>query len=197
MGALETVNTTLQWLLLCMGKHPTVQCRLQAEIDAQIGTTRQPELSDRPCTPYVDAVIEELFRFSSLAPLGILHIALEDAELCGYKILENTLLISNIYGLHHDPEVWNDPEFFRPERFLNENGKLNKSLLATMLPFSTGKRSCPGESLARDQVYLYTTSLFQKFSVHCSEDVRMESTTAGITRAPKPFKVTFTKRFYE
>ena len=194
MGALETVSTTLEWLLLYMGKYPQVQARLQAEIDAEIGTTEQPQLSDRPKTPYVYAVIQELLRFSSVGPLGaVFHRALEDTHLCGYKISKNTLLIGNFYGVHYDSEVWGDPDIFRPERFLSVDGTVNKNMVAMTVPFSVGKRSCIGESLARDQIYLYVTSIFQRFSVHCSEDVRMENTT-GVVRAPKPYEITFTKR---
>ena len=195
MGSLETVSTTLDWLLLYMAKHPKVQARLQAEIDGEIGTTKQPELSHRPKTAYVDAVIQELLRFSSVTPLaGLFHRAWDDTELCGYKIPKNTLLIASTYGVHYDPEVWGDPEVFRPERFLNDEGKVNKNLVAMTLPFSTGKRSCIGESLARDQIYLYITSIFQRFSVHCSDDVRMDN-TVGIIRVSKPYELTFTKRF--
>ena len=197
MGSLETISTTLDWLLLYMGKHPQVQAKLQAEIDALIGVRNQPKLSDRPNTPYVHAVIQELLRCSSLIPLaGVAKRALEDAELCGYKIPKNTLLIGNAYGVHHDPDLWGDPHVFRPERFLSADGTVNKKMVAITLPFSVGKRSCFGESLARDQIYLYVTSIFQRFSVRCSEDVTIQC-TAGIARAPKPFQITITKRFHE
>ena len=174
MGSMETVSTTLDWFLLYMSKHPEVQKKVQAEIDEKIGTTRVPALSDKVNTPYVDAVIQELLRFSSITPLGgLLYRTTEDTELLGYTIKKDTLIIGNIYGVHNDDEVWGDPENFRPERFLDEAGKVDRNLVRMTVPFGTGRRSCIGESLARDQIYLYCTGILQRFDVSCEEGTHL------------------------
>ena len=87
MAAMETVSTTIDWLLLYMAKHPEVQKKVQAEIDEKIGTMRVPALSDKDNTPYVEATIQELFRCSSVLPLsGVFKRATEDTVLFGYVI---------------------------------------------------------------------------------------------------------------
>lgn len=113
--------------------------------------------------PYTEALIAETLRYSSIAPIGI-HRALKAQEFRGYMIPKDTLLIQNLYFIHHDPRVWGDPENFRPERFLSPDGKTFKKHDALM-PFSTGRRQCLGESLARDSLFLFTTNIFQRFWV--------------------------------
>ena len=194
---METTSKTLDWLLLCMAKHTQVQKKVQAEIDEKIGTTRRPQLSDKDNTPYVDAVVQELLRFSTIGPFGLFHRATEDTQLRGYNIKKDTIIIANLYAVHFDQDVWGDPENFRPERFfIDGTGTTDRNPMKTILPFSSGKRSCIGENFARDQIYLYCTSILQQFNIICDEDFAIE-TTVGFLRAPKDFTLTFEKRFTE
>lgn len=75
------------------------------------------------------------------------------------------MIIGNIYAVNRDPEIWsNDAEVFKPERFINsDDGTLKKDLIDSVAAFSTGKRVCLGESLARTQLFLFITSIFQQF----------------------------------
>lgn len=74
------------------------------------------------------------------------------------------MIIPNLYSVHHSTEIWGDPEAFRPERFLTEDGqRVLKS--ENLLAFGTGKRACLGEALARDIYFLFLTSIFQRFEI--------------------------------
>ncbi|CAG7836158.1 unnamed protein product [Allacma fusca] len=196
MSSMESVSTTLEWTLLYMCCVPEVQKKLQAEIDQMIGTTRSPLLIDRPRMTYMDAVTSELLRFSTITPMnGPWRRATEDGEYKGYTIPRNTFLVANTYALHHDPEVWGDPENFRPERFLTSDGKIDKNVSSQVLAFSTGKRHCIGENLARDQLFLYIVSILQKFTVTCTNENPSLVGSPGMVRYPQAFELIFTSRF--
>jgi len=114
--------------------------------------------------PYTEATIMEVMRFSAMVPTGVFHSALEDVEFRGYTIPKNTILVPNLYKCMRDSETWGDGDAFRPERFLSADGKTVVKHEALM-PFSTGRRVCLGETLARDELFLFTSALFQRFRV--------------------------------
>ncbi|ODM88971.1 Farnesoate epoxidase, partial [Orchesella cincta] len=109
-----------------------------------------------------EAVILEIFRITSIGPFGVVHTALTDIHLgSNYTISKGTLLIPNIYYIHHNKDVWGDPEIFRPERFLNSEGRLDSKRRIRHSHF----RQCLGESLAKDVTFLYIAKLLQAFDI--------------------------------
>lgn len=86
--------------------------------------------------PYLEAAIRETMRIETLAPLSLIHKAMKNTTLGGYNIPANTPILTNLAAMHHDPDLWGDPEIFRPERFLKEDGQLGKDIT---LPFGFGK----------------------------------------------------------
>ena len=114
--------------------------------------------------PYAEAFIAELLRIASVGPTGVPRLASEDFEFHGYFIRKGTAIYPSIYTLHYDPKIFPEPEKFQPERFLSEDGKTvlkNDSVI----PFSVGRRACPGEAFARNQLFLFITSLVQNFTI--------------------------------
>jgi cytochrome P450 len=193
----ETTATTLSWTMLYLTTYPEVQKKLQAEIDRVIGKSRLPTLADKAAMPYTEAVMYEVLRRSSIVALGLFHIPTIDIQFHGYDIPKDTLIVPNLYSVHHNPDVWGDPENFRPERFLSPDGKTvqkHESLMA----FSTGKRACLGETLARDEFFLFLTSIFQKF--HVELDAASKKTTLepqiGFLLAPAEFHVVMRDRLH-
>lgn len=187
----ETSSNTLAWTLLYLTKHPEIQQSLYAEICSVIGTSRLPSLEDRDACIYAWAVMEEVFRLSSLIPFGIFHNTMNDVTFKGYFIPKDTLIMSNLYGVHYNKKVWGDPEEFRPERFLKvENGKFVKNQNAGIcIPFSVGKRACLGEVLARNNFFLYLTSLVQKFEFKPTGKSLNIEAHPGFIRTPKEFEI--------
>ena len=104
-----------------------------------------------------NAIIHESLRKGSNAPLALMHTTLDDYELNGYVIPQGTIVIDNLFASHYSPEVWGDPKEFRPERFIDSEGKLKK-----IFPFGIGKRNCIGEALAHHQLFLYTVGTLYK-----------------------------------
>ena len=109
--------------------------------------------------------------------------------------LQDTTLIASIWCLLASEEHWSDPKKFRPERFLDKNGKFVKD--EWMIPFGIGKRTCLGEVMARNLLFLFYTTLLQQFSFSLPQGHKTPSTLClpGITTAPQPFSVTVTPRF--
>jgi cytochrome P450 len=160
----ETSSSTLAWSVLYLAMNPDIQKKLQDAIDEVVGKSRQVSLTDKPKLSYSEATMQEVFRKSSLVVTGVMHTAMQDATFAGYDIPKGTWIMPNIYAIHHDPKIWDDPHNFRPERFLSEDGKtVLKS--ENLLPFSLGKRICLGETLARDVIFLFMTNIFQRFNI--------------------------------
>ena len=139
--------------------------------------------------PYTEAVIAECMRFSSIVPFGVMHEATQDTYFEGYLIPKGFTVSAFQYGVHHDKRFWGDPENFRPERFINEDGKFQKN--DALIPFSLGKRQCLGELLARDELFLLTTHIFHSFDVELApEDKNVDlKYKQGALLTPSHYKV--------
>ena len=142
--------------------------------------------------PYLDAVIWEIQRYCTIVPGAVPHcIAPKDKQitLAGHVVPNDAIYIFNLYAVHHNKSTWRDPENFRPERYLDENGKFIKNPQA--IPFGLGKRSCVGELLARQELYVFTANLFQKFRFLPPEGVERvsENPVFGFTRMSPHFNV--------
>ena len=146
--------------------------------------------------PYTEAIIMEVLRLSSLAPIGIFHGALADTEFHGFTIPKGSMIMANHYSVHKNPKYWNDPEEFKPERFLSQDGQTVQRQQEAFMPFSVGKRVCPGENLARDVLFLFLTGIFQRFDVKLNPEDPKPSLEpeVSVLLCPKPFKVVMTDR---
>ena len=136
LAGTETSTTTLRWALLYLIMHPEVQVKVHNEIDAVVGRNRLPQWADRLDLPYTEAVLFETQRWRTIVPLGVPHIASEDTTVSGYDVPKGAFIVSNIWAVHNDPNVWNEPDQFKPERFLDETGKVRRR--EEFMPFSTG-----------------------------------------------------------
>ena len=190
----DTSTTTIKWLILYMIRYPDVQTKCQQEIDDVIGSNHTPTASDKSNMPYVEATIHEAQRLGNIAPFSVPHAASRDTTLAEYKIPKNTMVFVNLYSVHIDPELWENPEEFRPERWINENGKFSKR--SGFVPFSTGPRACPGEGLAKMEIFLFFTTLLQKFRFRMVDPGNPPSLEGqqGVTFAPSPYEVIATHR---
>ncbi|XP_019206873.1 cytochrome P450 2J6 [Oreochromis niloticus] len=184
----ETTTTTLHWGLLYMIYYPDIQEKVQAEIDAVIGSSRQPSMTDRENMPYTDAVIHEIQRMGNIIPLNVAHVTNKDAIVDKYTIPKGTMVIPVLNSVLNDETMWETPNSFTPQHFLNQDGKFRRR--EAFLPFSAGKRVCLGEQLARMELFLFFTSLLQRFSFSApaGEQPSLEF-KLGATRSPKPYRL--------
>nr|XP_004554898.1 cytochrome P450 2J2 [Maylandia zebra]XP_024654452.1 cytochrome P450 2J2-like [Maylandia zebra] len=182
----ETTTTTLYWGLLYMIHYPVIQEKVQAEIDAVIGSSRQPSMSDRENMPYTNAVIHEIQRMGNILPLSLSHMTNKDTILDKYTIPKGTMILPLLHSVLNDESMWETPHSFNPQHFLDQDGNFRKR--EAFMPFSAGKRVCLGEQLARMELFLFFTSLLQRFSFSApaGEQPSLEF-TLGTTRCPKPY----------
>ncbi|CAL8243713.1 unnamed protein product [Lota lota] len=157
----ETTTNTLRWAMLYMALYPNIQERVHQEIDSVLVNGRAASLEDKQRMPYVEAVLHEVLRFCNIVPLGIFRATSQDANVNGYTIPKGTMVITNLYSVHFDEKYWSDPGVFSPQRFLDSNGNFVRR--EAFLPFSLGRRQCLGEQLARMEMFLFFTTMLQRF----------------------------------
>lgn len=196
MAGMETTTSTLGWALLYLIHNPHIQDILHQELDDVIGKSRLPELADKNNLPYLEATIAETLRVSCLVPLSVPHKTTVDTTLRGYHLPKDTTLLVNLWSLHHDPEVWDNPNEFRPDRFLDNNGVFQQPKGGFFLPFSGGRRSCLGESLARIELFLVLARLLHTFKFENPPgcDLPNLEPNVGIVLMPQAFQVCAIKR---
>jgi len=117
--------------------------------------------------PYTEATLMEVHRIASIVPLSLFHKTSKDTTLGGYFIPKGSSIMPHLWNVHYDPEYFPEPEVFKPERFLTDDRKVKRC--DQLIPFSIGKRQCIGESLARMELFLYFTSMLQRFSFESVE----------------------------
>ncbi|CAL1272915.1 unnamed protein product [Larinioides sclopetarius] len=164
----ESMRSSIRWTMYTIASFLDVQKKVQEEILQIIGQERIPEFQDMKSMPFSYAVLLEIMRFNTVSALNVVRYALTDTKIAGYDLPAGTLVMANFWAVHHDPRNWEDPDKFKPERFLSPDGKTvvkSKHFIA----FSIGKRSCPGEELATVEIFLYFISILQKFDVRFPE----------------------------
>ncbi|XP_015241165.1 PREDICTED: cytochrome P450 2F5-like isoform X2 [Cyprinodon variegatus] len=164
----ETTSSTIRYALSVLMKHKDIQEKIQEEIDTVIGRARCPSMEDRKSLPFTDAFIHEVQRFLDIVPFSLPHYALEDISFRGYTIPKGTSIIPLLHSVLKDESKWETPFTFNPKHFLDHNGNFKKN--PAFFPFSAGKRSCVGESLARMELFIFLVTLLQEFNISSPGD---------------------------
>ncbi|NXH92767.1 CP2CK protein, partial [Edolisoma coerulescens] len=180
----ETTSTTVRYGLLLLLK------KIQEEIDRVVGRSRKPCVADRTQMPYTDAVVHEIQRFISLIPLGLPHTVTKDTSFRDYVIPKGTTIFPILSSVLHDSKEFPNPHEFNPEHFLNKNGTFRKSNF--FMPFSAGKRICPGEGLARMEIFLLIATILQNFtlkSVVNPQELNITPSLSGTGNVPPAYQL--------
>ncbi|KAI0039477.1 cytochrome P450 [Auriscalpium vulgare] len=151
-GGSDTTVSAIHTFFLAMTVYPEVQRKAQAEIDAVVGNDRLPTFADRAQLPYVEAIISEILRWGTVAPLGVPHTLSKYDIHNGYFIPEGAIVLPNVKGMLHNPDVYPDPWNFKPERFIAAEGKPAEQDPRSCC-FGFGRRICPGLNLADATVW--------------------------------------------
>ncbi|XP_038061587.1 cytochrome P450 2F2-like [Patiria miniata] len=193
LAGTENISTTLRWSLLFMIGKPDVQARVQAELDRVVGRERLPTLADEPSLPYTRATMLEIQRAASTAALGAAHRSSRSFSYRGWTIPADTTVICNVWAIHNDPEIWQDPAEFKPERFLGEDNEIIKD--ACLIPFSAGNRVCVGRHLARMEIFVFFSHLMHRFHFRKVGNSPVSFQGHGsFAREPLDFQVEVTER---
>lgn len=190
----ETTSTTMKWVITFLVNYPKYQEDIHKQLDDVLGE-RNPSLHDRSDLPLIHATIMESLRVGNVAPLAVPHVTLTDTTLCGYRVPKDTIVFADTESVHMDPKCWENPTAFNPYRHIDENGKLITNQ-GNFYPFGAGRRVCAGESLAKVELFLFLSWMFQRFTFVAEEEGQLP-TLKGVfntTQFPAPYKIRAIKR---
>jgi cytochrome P450 len=155
----ETTALTLAWALYLTARHPKAAERIRREGEATYGD-RSPTAADYSALAYTRAVIQETMRL--YPPIwGLIRVAVNADVIDGKSIRPGDRIVMFAYGAHHNPKFWEDPEEFRPERWLGD--AIKKRIKYSYLPFGAGKRSCIGGAMSQVENTLALSILLRRF----------------------------------
>lgn len=180
IGASDTTVAAITSVILALVMFPEVQQRAQEEIGHVVGTDRLPTFEDRENLPYVDGIVKEAWRWNPIAPLGGTHVSEEDIVHGEYVIPKGSYLQANVWWFLHDPEVYPDPDIFKPERYLPPLNEPDPGQIA----FGYGRRSCPGRLFADSMVYIAVVQLLAVFRFGKTRDAQGDEIPVKLTHVP-------------
>jgi cytochrome P450 family 4 len=192
----ETTATTTAWLLLELCKNPHLQEKVLADIDracAHKSSALEPfEYEDVEKLVYLQAALKEILRLHPPATV-IGRNNVEPVRIGGqYTVPRMTNLIVSIYSLHHNPDFWDKPEEFIPERFLPENAQATMKHPWQYVPFSAGPRNCIGQRFARYEVLSIVATILRRFRVSMTPSALAEYIIEEtVVRRPVSLRMTF------
>ncbi|XP_078503736.1 cytochrome P450 2K1-like [Lissotriton helveticus] len=188
VAGMETTSTSLRWGMLLMMKYPDIQRKVQEEIERVLGSA-QVRYEHRMNMPYTNAVIHEIQRFANILPMNLPHETATDVTFKGYFIPKGTAVTVLLASVLQDEAHFEKPKEFYPQHFLDSEGKFVKN--EAFIPFSAGRRICAGENLARMELFIFFTSLLQKFTFRLPPGVTDVDVTPaeGFTLMPMPHQI--------
>jgi len=155
----ETTALTLAWALYLTARHPEAAERIRKEGEATYGD-REPTAADYSALAYTRAVIQETMRL--YPPIwSLIRVAAKPDEIEGKEIRPGDRVVLFAYGAHHSAKFWEEPESFKPERFMGDAAKKRRPY--TYLPFGGGKRSCIGGAMSQVENTLALSILLRRF----------------------------------
>ncbi|KAK2996883.1 hypothetical protein RJ639_026450 [Escallonia herrerae] len=162
LGAVDTSSVTMVWVMAELIKNPRVMKKVQAEIRSCIGKKPKVDESELDKLKYFKLVVKETLRLHPPASLLIPHETIRHFKLNGYDILPKTRVIVNAWAIGHDPEMWENPNEFYPERFEGKSVDY-KGQNFEFLPFGSGRRMCPGINMGLMSVEFTVANLLHCF----------------------------------
>ncbi|XP_054149154.1 cytochrome P450 4V2 [Melozone crissalis] len=159
----DTTAAAMNWVLYLLGRNPEVQKKVHRELDEVFDNTERPVTTeDLKNLRYLECVVKEALRLYPSVPMFARSLR-EDCCIRGYQIPRGANVLVLTYALHRDPEVFPDPEEFRPERFFPENSKGRHPY--AYVPFSAGPRNCIGQRFAQMEEKTLLALILRRFWV--------------------------------
>lgn len=163
VGGSDSLSTAVEWSLTELLRHPHDLRAAQTELEQVVGRDRLVQESDFTNLPFLNCVVKETLRLHPPTPLAIPHFSSEECTVGGYRVPANTTAYVNIYAIGRDAAVWENPNQFQPSRF--KDSKVNVyGQDFHLLPFSSGRRGCPGIHFALPMYKLMLANLLHCFT---------------------------------
>ncbi|TCD61890.1 hypothetical protein EIP91_007794 [Steccherinum ochraceum] len=189
IGAVDTTSGLMEFLILAIAMHPGVQSKAQTELDRVVGHSRLPGFRDLEDLTYLKAIVMETVRWLPVAPLGAPRLLERDDVYKGYHIPKGTVVSYNAWAMLRDPQDYEDPEKFVPERFIGVNGMIDPLIRDPIsIAFGFGRRACPGVSFALSLTTIFAALTLHAFDIEAGVDevgdpvvLKAEQTGEGIS----------------
>ncbi|KAG5523001.1 hypothetical protein RHGRI_034970 [Rhododendron griersonianum] len=183
----DTTSATIEWVMTELLRHPQAMKKLQAEVRL-IAQPNQPVIEDDlDQMPYLKAVIKETLRLHPPIPIIVPRESTKDIQVKGYDIAAGTRVLVNAWAIGQDPASWDEPEEFRPERFLNGRSIDFRGQDFEFIPFGAGRRGCPGIQFAAVLNELAVANLVHKFDFALPDGVELDVSEAQAITVHKKF----------
>lgn len=183
----ETTANALTFTLYLLGRNPEVQEKIFKEV-TEIELQTNDIVEQLQKMPYTNAVLNESMRLYPPAWITDRQ-NVEDDTIGDYNIKKGTLIGVSFYELHRNPEYWENPEVFNPERFLGEQ---KKQSMQYFYPFGAGPRMCIGSGFAIYEMCLTLSQIVKKYEIKSNKDT--VEFNPLITLKPVGVEVLFSKR---
>ncbi|OJI89780.1 hypothetical protein ASPTUDRAFT_342428 [Aspergillus tubingensis CBS 134.48] len=214
-GGSDTTASTLLSFLLAMTKYPRVFRKAQEQVDSVCGPENSPSFEHLAELPYVKYCVSEVLRWRPVAGGGIPHVLVQDDEYEGYHFPAGTTFLANAWAIHNDPELYDRPDEFLPERyeqtplgFKPDVADATADGIRKTYAFGAGRRICPGSHLAESSLDINIAKIIWAFDISPGidpatgqqmrvEDVNVDIATQwtdGFLIAPKPFPIRLSVR---
>jgi len=188
-GGFDTLAATMSWALLFLGNQVEVVSKCREEITRVAQSEQYVGLHHEKEMPYCMAVVYELLRMCSAAPLGLPRKTMEEVKIGNYIIPKDTMVMPNIWSVNNQKNMWKNTSEFTPENFLDDEGHLSLKSVRTLATFSSGVRKCPGEKFAILQIFILLTNFMKNFDFEIKQKPKDSQPQGGLTIQPKPYTV--------
>lgn len=213
VGGSETTSNTVEFAMAEMMNKPETIKKAQKELDEIVGKDNingllELEESHILKLPYLQAVMKEVLRLHPVLPLMVPHCPNESTIVGNYTVPKGSRVFVNVWAIHRDPSIWENPLEFLPERFLNNttnNGKVVGDYSGNdfnYLPFGSGRRMCAGVTMAERMVMFSLASLLYYFewklpitAGHLDEKIDLSEKFGIVLKKKKPLIAIPTPRF--
>lgn len=172
IGGTDTTSSAIDWAMAELMRNPRIMVKAQAEVRDAVKGKRTIDESDVEELSYLKLVISETLRLHTPAPL-LPRISRDKCEIGGYVLPVNTGILINAWALGRDPEYWQDPESFEPERFKNTCLDFTGSSME-YLPFGAGRRMCPGINFGLANIMFPLAQLLYHFNWNLPNGMKPE-----------------------
>ncbi|CAL5432782.1 unnamed protein product [Camellia sinensis] len=173
LGGTETTSNAIEFAMAEMMNKPEVMKKAQEELETVVGKDSIVEESHIKKLPYLQAILKEVLRLHPVLPLMVPHCPSQTCIIGGYTIPKGARVFSNVWAIHRDPSIWENPLEFRPERFLDRKWGYRGADF-NYFPFGSGRRMCAGIAMAERMFLFSLASILHSFDWKLPEGEKLD-----------------------
>ncbi|CAL5355994.1 unnamed protein product [Camellia sinensis] len=172
-GGTETTSNAIEFAMAEMMNKPEVMKKAQEELETVVGKDSIVEESHIKKLPYLQAILKEVLRLHPVLPLMVPYCPSQTCIIGGYTIPKGARVFSNVWAIHRDPSIWENPLEFRPERFLDRKWGYRGADF-NYFPFGSGRRMCAGIAMAERMFLFSLASILHSFDWKLPEGEKLD-----------------------